>query len=189
MARQGGWVQLEQSDMCLPWNMAEIAKGGFSRAAIDETRFLIKKPLAEVQAEKKLGVEFPGHKNMKGGMERLPAVLRANQMDSCPACQNSTAQISQTRWRRKVTGAPPPVQLRQLIPGPTPHSPRTPLVLPCTNEAAHISKIESVPPGYVYMHTPLPSAQFFNLEAYAQDCKCDEDYNPDLLTDDRISTG
>jgi len=27
---QGGWVQLEQSDMCLALNMAKMAKGGFS---------------------------------------------------------------------------------------------------------------------------------------------------------------
>jgi len=33
MARQGGRVQLEQSDMCLALNMAKIPKGGFSRAA------------------------------------------------------------------------------------------------------------------------------------------------------------
>ena len=34
MARQGGQVQLEQSDMCLALNMDKMAKGGFLRAAM-----------------------------------------------------------------------------------------------------------------------------------------------------------
>jgi len=34
MARQGGRVQLEKSDMRLALNMAKMARGGFSRAAI-----------------------------------------------------------------------------------------------------------------------------------------------------------
>jgi histone H3/H4 len=49
MARQGGRVQLEQSDMRLAFNMAKMAKGEFSRAAIEEMQQLIKKPGAEVQ--------------------------------------------------------------------------------------------------------------------------------------------
>jgi hypothetical protein len=48
MARQGGRVQLEQSDMRLAFNMAIMAKEGFSRAAIEETKYLIKKPRDEV---------------------------------------------------------------------------------------------------------------------------------------------
>ena len=35
MARQGGRVQLEQSDMCLALNMTKMAKEGFLRAAIE----------------------------------------------------------------------------------------------------------------------------------------------------------
>jgi len=38
MARQGGRVQLEQSDMRLALNMAKMAKGGFSRATVEETQ-------------------------------------------------------------------------------------------------------------------------------------------------------
>jgi len=41
----------------------------------------------------------------------------------------------------------------------------------------------------VSIHTPLPSAQFFNLDEYAKDHKRDEDFNPDLLTDEGTSTG
>jgi hypothetical protein len=62
MAKQGGRVQLEQSDMRLALNMAKMAKDGFSRATIEETKYLIKTPRAMVREEKKLGVEFPGNK-------------------------------------------------------------------------------------------------------------------------------
>jgi len=48
--------------MCLALNMAKMAKEGFSRSAIEEMKYLIKKPCAEVREEQKWGVEFPGHK-------------------------------------------------------------------------------------------------------------------------------
>jgi len=51
MAREGGHVQLEQSDMRLALNMAKMAKGGFSRTAIEETQRLIMKPHAVVREE------------------------------------------------------------------------------------------------------------------------------------------
>ena len=69
MARQGGRVQLEQSDMRQALNMAKMAKGGFSRAAIEETQFLIEKPRVEVREEMKRGVGFPGDKNVQAAME------------------------------------------------------------------------------------------------------------------------
>jgi len=106
MARQGGRVQLEQSDIRLSLNMAKMAKVGFSRAAIEEMQFLIKKHWAKDQEQKQRGVEFPGHKNVKAAMERLPAMLRDNQKDGCLLCQNGTAQNPQTCWRCKGTGAP-----------------------------------------------------------------------------------
>jgi hypothetical protein len=55
MARQGGRVQLEQSDIRLALNMAKMAKDGFSRAAIEETKYPIKKSRAEVLEEKERG--------------------------------------------------------------------------------------------------------------------------------------
>jgi len=61
MARQGGRVQLELSDMHLALNMTKMAKGGFSCAIIEETQYLIKTPPAEICEEKKPGVAFPGH--------------------------------------------------------------------------------------------------------------------------------
>ena len=75
MARQGGRVQLEQSDLRLALNMAKMAKGRFSCATVEETQYLIKKPHAEVREEKKRGVEFPGHKQVKAAIERHPAML------------------------------------------------------------------------------------------------------------------
>jgi len=189
MARQGGRVQLEQSDMRLALNMAKMAKRGFSRTAMVETQCLSKKPWAKVREEKKRGVEFPRHRNVKAAMERHPEMLRENQTDGCLPCHNGTGQNPQTRWRRKGTGAPPPEQLIQLTPDPMPHPPHAPLVPPVINDEAHISEIEGVPPGYMYIHTPFPSSKFLHLDAYAKDLKHDKDFDPDLLTDEGTSTG
>jgi len=52
-----------------------------------------------------------------------------------------------------------------------------------------LSEIEGVPPRYVYIHTPLPGAQFFNHNAYTKDRKREKDFDPDLLTDEETSTG
>jgi hypothetical protein len=65
MAKQGGRVQLEQSNMRLALNMANTAKGGFPRAAIEETQYLLKKPHAEIQEEKERGVQCPGHQKVR----------------------------------------------------------------------------------------------------------------------------
>jgi len=86
-------------------------------------------------------------------------------------------------------GAPAPEQLSQPTPEPTPHPPETPPVPPSNNESAHLCEIEGVPPGYVYIHIPVPSAQFFIHDVYAKDRKHDKDFDPDLLTDEETSTG
>jgi hypothetical protein len=44
MARQGGRVQLEQSDMRFALNMAKMAQEGHLRPAIEEMQQQIKKP-------------------------------------------------------------------------------------------------------------------------------------------------
>jgi len=108
MARQGGQVQLEQSDMHLALSLAKRAKGGFLRTTIDETQQLFKKPRAEVPEEKQRGVEFPGHKKVKAAIERHPAMVYKNHMAGCLPCQNGTAKNPQTRWRCKETAAHPP---------------------------------------------------------------------------------
>jgi len=52
MARQGGQVQLEQSNMCLALNMTKMAYAEFSHTTIEEMQYLIKKSLVEVREEK-----------------------------------------------------------------------------------------------------------------------------------------
>ena len=108
MARQGGWVQLEQSHMHHTLNMANMAKEGFSRAGIEERQQLIKKPGAEVREEMRRGVVVARHNNVKAAIERQPALVRENHTDSSLPCEYGTAKNPQTRWRRKGTGAPPP---------------------------------------------------------------------------------
>jgi len=65
IARQGGRVQLEQSDKLIALNMAKMAEEWFLHAAMREMQHLIKKPRAEVREEKKRVFEFPGHDNMR----------------------------------------------------------------------------------------------------------------------------
>jgi len=158
-----------------------MAKGGISLTAIEETQQLIKKPCAKVPEEKKRAVEFSGHKKVKATIARNLAMFRENQMDGCLPCQNGTAKNPPTRWRRKGVGAPPP----ELVP-PLSGMPPAP---PGCNEGASRSEIDSVPPGYVYINTPLPNTRFFNLDSYAKDHKCDQDVIPALLTAEGTSTG
>jgi hypothetical protein len=56
MGRQGDWVQLEQSDMCLALNVAKMAKGGISRGAIEETQQPIR--ILEPKPEKRRSQEL-----------------------------------------------------------------------------------------------------------------------------------
>ena len=108
MAMQGGWVQLEQSDRYLALHMGKVAQGGFLHTSIEGTEYLIKNPQVEVQEEKKHGVVFPCHGNVKNVIERHLAMVRENRNDSCLRCQNRTAQHLLTCWRCKSMGAPPP---------------------------------------------------------------------------------
>jgi hypothetical protein len=48
---------------------------------------------------------------------------------------------------------------------------------------------KGVPPRGVYIHASLPNAKFFNFILFAEDDKCDQDFIPDLLTDEVTSTG
>jgi len=141
MARRGGRVQLEQSDMHLALNMAKMAKEGFSRAAIEEMTYLIKKPRAEVREEKKRGVEFPRDKKGKAAIQRHPAMLRHNQTSGCLPCQNGTAKNPQTRCRCKGTGSPPLARRRVRTPEPTPPLPGTPPAPTSNTSGAQLSEI------------------------------------------------
>jgi len=181
VARQGGRVQLEQSDMRLALNMAKMAKDGFSRAAIEEKTYLIQKPRDEGQEEEMRGVEFPGHNMLKATIQRNPAMLRQNQTSSCLPCQNGSAKNQQTPWRRKGTGAPPATRLRVRTPEPTPQPTGTPPYTTCNTSGVQPSEILNLPAGYTYSHPALPIAEFFDDD---DDTEHDTDLYADMLTDD-----
>ena len=170
--------------MRLALNMAKMTKEGFSRAAIEETKYLIKKPRAEVQEEKKCGVEFPGHNKVKAAIQRHPAMLRQNQTPGYLPCHNCTANNLQTCCRRKGTGAPPPAWRRVQTPEPTPHPPGTPPAAPAptgNTSGAQSFEILNLPAGYTYLHTALPCAEFFDDD---EDTQHDTDFDSDMLTDE-----
>jgi hypothetical protein len=181
MARQGGRVQLEQSDMCLALNMGTMAKEGFSRASIEDTKYLIKKPCAKVREEMMRGVEFPGHTKVKTAIQRHPAMLRHNQTSGCLPCQNGTAKNLQTRCRRKGTGAPPPAPRRVRTPEQTLPPPGMPPAPTSNTTGDQLSENVNLLAGYTYSHTALPCAEFFEHNG---DTKHDTDFDPDMMTDD-----
>ena len=158
MARQGGRVQLEQSDMLLALDMAKMAKGGYLRAAIQETHELIKKPHAEVREEKKRGVEIPGHQKVKAAIERYPAIVYKNHTDGCFTWQNATGKHRWTRWRHKGTGAPPPEPATP-PPGTQP-LPGMPVALPGEPDENESYEIDGMPFRCVYIHSPYPTLNF-----------------------------
>jgi hypothetical protein len=123
MARQGGQVQLELSDMGLAMNMAKIATGVLSHPTMKEMQQLIKKACGDVRDEMKQPVLFPGDNKVKAGIKRRPAMVRENQTDGCLPGQNGTPKHPQTNWRRKDMGVPPPPS--QHAP-PRPGMPRAP---------------------------------------------------------------
>jgi hypothetical protein len=169
MAKQGGRVQLEQSDMRLALSMAKVAPRGFSWATTEETRHLIKKHQAVVREVRKWTDGFSGHKNVKAAMVTHMAMLWNNHPDSSLSCQCGTAQKSHTHWRLNGMGALLPDQLRQLRPEHMPCLPRTPSVPFGYAERAHISEFNGVPPSYVYIRTPVPWPQLFNPDEYSKD--------------------
>jgi len=181
MARQGGWVQLEQSDMRLALNMAKIAKEGFSCAAIEETKYLIKTQHTEVQEAQKRGVEFPGHKKVKAATQRHPAMLRQNKKSGCLPCQNATTKNPQTRWTCKGTGAPPAARCREGIPEPTPPLPGTPPAPTSNSSEAEPAEIINLHAGHTYSHIACPCAEYFEDD---EDIKHDTDFDPDMVTDE-----
>jgi hypothetical protein len=180
MARQGGQVQLEQSNTRLALNMAKMAKEGFSRAAIVESKYLIRKPRAKVRKAKKWAVEFPGHKKVKASIQRHSAILRQNQISSCLPCQNGTPENLETSWRCKGTGAPPPAQRREQIPEPTAPPPGTPPAPTSNTSGTKPAEIVNLPAGYKYSHTGLPFVEFSEDD---EDTEHDTDFAPEMLTD------
>jgi len=181
MARQGGRVQLEQSDMRLALNMGKMAKEGLSRAAIEETKYLKKKPLAEVRKEMKRGVEYPGHKKVKAAIRRHPAMLLLNKTSSSLSCNNVTAMILQTHWTREGTGPPPPARRKEQIPEPTAPQPGTPPAPTGITSGDQPAKIINLPAGFTYSHPAFPCAEQFEVD---QDTEHNSGFDPDTLTDE-----
>jgi hypothetical protein len=158
--------------------MAKMAKGGFWRVAIVETRQLFKKPCVVVLEEKKQGVECPVHKMVKSAMERHPAMVDKNHTAGCLPCQFGTPKNPQTRWRCRGTTAPPPEPVGRM---PTwPSLPGTPPVPPGNPKGHQSYSIVGMPSRCVYMHSPLPNNQYFNHNKFAKDSKRDKDLNPNL---------
>jgi len=167
--------------MRLALNMAKIANEGFLRAAIEERKYLIKEPRAEVREEKKRGVEFSGHKKVKVAIQRHPAMLRQNQMSGCLPWQNGTAKNPQTCWTCKGLGAPPPARRRERIPEPTPPPPGTPPAPTGNTSGAQPAEIFYLLAGYTYSHTALSCVEYFEDD---EDTEHDTDFDPDMLTDE-----
>jgi len=126
---------------------------------------------------------------VKAAIERHPAMLRQNQTARCLRCQNGTAKNPQTRWIPKGTGTPPPYRLRQPTPEATPPPPKMPPAATGVSSAAQRAQIVNLQARYAYSHTSLPCAEFFTLDASAQDSQHDTDFDPDMLTDEGTSTG
>jgi hypothetical protein len=136
--------------MRLVLNMATMAKGGFSRAGLEKTKQLIKKPRVEVPKEKEQTVEFPWHQKVEAAIERHPEMVYKNYMAGCLLCQNGTAKYLQTCGRRKETAAAPP----ELAAAPPrmPSLPRMPPAPPDDTEGNESYEIEGMPSRSVYMH-------------------------------------
>jgi len=189
VAREGGRVQLEQSDMCLALNKAKMAEGRSLHAGIVETQFVIKKPRTKVREVKMPGVQFRWHKQVKASIARHLAMLGQNHTAGCHPCQNGTAKNLQTRCRCNGIGAPPPDRLSQPTPELTPPHPEMPPALTWNDSGAQFSQIVNLPAKYAYSHTSRPFAEFFTLDASAQDSQHDTDFDLHMLTDNGTSTG
>jgi hypothetical protein len=55
-------------------------------------------------------------------------------------------------------------------------------VAPGDIEVALAPEIEHVQPSYLYIHSPLRTAQCFKVDVYAKDLKSNKDCIPDLQT-------
>jgi hypothetical protein len=167
--------------MRLALNMAKMTKEGISRAAREETKYLIKKPHAEFREEKKRDVQFPGHKKVKAAIQRHPAMLCYKQKYGCLPCQNGTAKNLQTCWRPKGSGAPPPARRRVRTPELTPPQPGMPPAPTSNTSGAQPSEIVNLPAGYTSSYTALPCADLFEDD---EDTEHDTDFAQEMLTDD-----
>jgi hypothetical protein len=167
--------------MRLALNLAKMAKEGFSRAAIEETKYFIKKPRAEVRGEMKWGLEFPAPTEVQAAIQRHPAMLLQNQTSGCLPCQNGTAKNPQTRWRYKATGAPPPARCRKWISEPTAPAASTPPAPTGNTSGTQPAEIVNFPAGYWYSDIALPCVESFEDD---EATKYATEFDPDMRTDE-----
>jgi len=189
IARHGDWVQLEQSNMHLALKIPKMATGGFSCTTMEETQYSLPKPHTEVWEVTKLGVNICVCRNINATMRKHLTTVWELQMDRCLLQPNGTANHPQTPWRCIGADIPPPDWLRQPTLEPMLLPAETPPTRLSDNEHNHASQIHGVPPRDVYIHTPLPSAQFLNLVTCPNNCRCNKDFIPDFLTDNGTCTG
>jgi len=112
-------------------------------------------------------------------------MLPQNHTSGCLSCQYGTAKNPQARWRRIGTGARLPAQRRQ----PTPSLSGVPPASTGNMSGAQSSQIVNLLAGHAYSDISHPCAEFFNLDASAQNCQHDTDFDPDTLTDEGTSSG
>jgi hypothetical protein len=106
IARKGSWVKADLSDMCHGLNMAKLANGEFSHAAIEEMKHWIKIRCTEPPVLIMQGVEFLGQRIVKAAMEGNPTMVSESQTQGCLPRQNGATLNLQTCWRGNGTGAP-----------------------------------------------------------------------------------
>jgi hypothetical protein len=63
------------------------------------------------------------------------------------------------------------------------HAPRGPI------QGTQRSQTDNLPAPNADSYVPLPNTQHFNLDTLAKDSIHDKDFDPELLTDNRISCG
>jgi len=166
MASQGDRVQLEQSNVCPPLNIGKMANEGFSCSAIEETKYLIKKSLAEVRKEKMRGVNFPGHANVIATIETHPAMLCQNHTAGYLPCPNGTGKHPEPWWGWKRTAVPPLDRRRLPTPQQTPLLLSTPPAPTSNNAGDQRSKSSICPPD---MDIPI---YLFHLLNFYSWCIC-----------------
>jgi hypothetical protein len=70
-----------------------------------------------------------------------------------------------------------------------PSLPGTPSASTCKTSATQRHGIVNLAAGYAYSHTSLGCVEPSTLDLSAKDSKYDTDYDPDMLADERTSTG
>jgi len=188
MARQGGWVQLEQSDICLVLNMAKMAKGGFLCTTIEKTQYLVNKFRTKVRKVRMLVDLFPGYWQVRAAIERHSALVCEHKTNGCLHCQYGIAKNPQTYWRCQGWHSPLPDWHRWLAPELMPLLPGTPPAPPCDNEGTQTFQMDGVPLGYVHIYTLVSKFELFNRDVYGKNSKGSEEFIPELLTDEETTS-